>query len=274
MEIYFYGKYDSGKLRGGQMVEVMQAKGIKCSYNSKSEPENTLVILIKSFPKVFVDKLLQNNNRIITDMVDETHELLQYQLSKSIHIIPPNNSISKELKLKYPNIPITTIFHHWDPRLRSSRTRNNDTFSLCFIGTPQYKMQQGLNLLYPELVTSVGSNPNKSDVCKYNIHYSVRSVEASKNKPSTKVSTAAALGCPIITTRDNSTIDVLGDDYPYFAKDLEKSSIVETIKYATETFNTTTWKKALIQMEHVKNITDINIIVEQYALLLSKYMRY
>lgn len=273
MEIYFYGKYDSGKLRGAQMVELMQAKGINCSYNNKTEPKNTLVVLIKSFPKIFVDTLLQNNNQIITDMVDETHELLSYQLLKSIHIISPNNTICKELKIKYPNVQTTTIFHHWDPRIRNMQTNNKDTFALCFIGTPQYKKQHGLNHLYPELVTSIGSNPNNTNVSNYNIHYSIRTLKASQNKPSTKVSTAAALGCPIITTRDNSTIDVLPDDYPYYAKDLDKTSVVEAIEYAKNTFNTSVWEKALKHMKYVKDITDIDIIVEQYANLLSQYLK-
>ena len=73
---------------------------------------------------------------------------------------------------------------------------------------------------------------------RFNCHLSVR--EPGREflyKPNCKVSTAAACEANLITTRDLTTVELLGEDYPYYCEP-ERGSILAAIERARAAFGT------------------------------------
>ena len=88
-------------------------------------------------------------------------------------------------------------------------------------------------------------------------------------KPSTKVATASAIGANIITSRDSSVVELLGENYPYLTN-TDFQSVIKTLDYAKKTFGKKVWKDALKTMKKVKKKTDINNVVKGYINIMKE----
>jgi hypothetical protein len=97
----------------------------------------------------------------------------------------------------------------------------------------------------------------------YNCHVSIRqSGRESLYKPNNKVSTAAACEANLVTTADESAVELLGADYPYFTEP-DLPSVLSAIQKVHDTFGSTTWTAALDRMRLVKEKTSIGRIRDE-----------
>ena len=103
---------------------------------------------------------------------------------------------------------------------------------------------------------------------RYNCHLSVR--EPGREflyKPNCKVSTAAACEANLITTRDLTTVELLGEDYPFYCEP-ERESILAAIERARATFGTAVWQRGLERMRQVRELTRMESVLDEYEALL------
>jgi hypothetical protein len=101
----------------------------------------------------------------------------------------------------------------------------------------------------------------------YNCHLSVR--EPGKEflyKPNCKVSTAAACEANLVTTRDESTLELLGPDYPYYAEP-ETGSLNAALDKVRGTFRGPEWKRGLDLMREVRERTSMDRVIDDYLRL-------
>jgi hypothetical protein len=88
-------------------------------------------------------------------------------------------------------------------------------------------------------------------------------------KPNTKVSTAAACGAALVTTRDDCALEMLGDDYPYFTRDASRDAMLEALDHARRTIGGEPWRVALSKLARVKELTRPERITQLYVDYLS-----
>jgi hypothetical protein len=154
------------------------------------------------------------------------------------------------------------IYHQWDPRY-SVNQAPRDRLALGYLGLARS-------------LTHWGQLPNV-EYCdgdyfvaglRYNCHLSVR--EPGREflyKPNCKVSTAAACDANLITTRDLTTVELLGEDYPFYCEP-ERESILAAIERARASFGTPLWQRGLERMRQVRELTRMESVLDEYEALL------
>ena len=83
-------------------------------------------------------------------------------------------------------------------------------------------------------------------------------------KPNCKVSTAAACAANLITTRDESAVELLGPDYPYYVASAEEADVLAGIEKARATFGGPEWQAGLETMRAVREQTSIDRVIDDY----------
>jgi hypothetical protein len=158
------------------------------------------------------------------------------------------------------------IYHQWDPRYGLNRAPR-DRLAVGYLGT----------------LRSLGPLRHLQDVeCvddgyfaaadRFNAHLSVRNPGREiLYKPNCKVSTAAACGAVLISTRDLSTIELLGEDYPYYCEP-ERESILAAIERTRATFGGAEWHAALDRLRAVRELTGIERVLDEYETLLRQLL--
>jgi len=154
------------------------------------------------------------------------------------------------------------IYHQWDPRY-SLHQAPGDRLSVGYLGLPR-----SLDL-WGELPGVECVEDGYFDAAdRFNCHLSVRSPgRETLYKPNCKVSTAAACGAALITTRDLSTVELLGEDYPYYCAP-ERESILAAIERARATFGGAEHHAALDRLRAVRELTGIERVLDEYEILL------
>ena len=154
------------------------------------------------------------------------------------------------------------IYHQWDPRY-SPHQAPDDRLAVGYLGLPRSLE------LWGELPGVECVEDGYFTVAdRFNCHLSVRNPgRETLYKPNCKVSTAAACGAALITTRDLSTVELLGEDYPYYCAP-ERESILAAIERARATFGGAEWHAALDRLRAVRELTGIERVLDEYATLL------
>jgi hypothetical protein len=209
-------------------------------------------------------------------------------------VVVPNTKAKKKMQSLGYRGNIYVIHHHWDPRLRDLDVRvdSNIPLNVGYVGD-YGSMSAGLEDAYalanrgvkivdtasgtdvtakflrekkPIPLPQVADNMERVAKHNINLHVSIRPIDSNRAnyKPDVKLATAAALSANIVTTPDASAMELLPIDYPYIAKDSELQTVVDTIQYARDTYGTDVWKKALQDMEHIKQATSIDAIARDY----------
>jgi hypothetical protein len=151
------------------------------------------------------------------------------------------------------------IHHQWDPRYERHRVGESEL-------KPAYL---GLERSLPELWQRI---PGMAFVdrdyfaraTEFNCHLSIRTSRRDLlYKPGTKVSTAAACGAVLVTTADESAVEMLGADYPFYTAP-DRSSVEASIERARRELGGPLWQAALGRLEAVRERTAIGAIAEQY----------
>jgi hypothetical protein len=151
------------------------------------------------------------------------------------------------------------IYHQWDPRYRPSPAAGRP-FAIAYLGD---RRSFALGDQIPGVVCC--SSDYFRRALEFNCHLSIRSDERELlYKPNCKVSTAAACEVNLVTTRDVSSVELLGEDYPYFtAADLP--SVLATIERARRDFHGETWERGLAAMRRVRERTSMDRVLDDYV---------
>ncbi|HEV8582461.1 MAG TPA: hypothetical protein VGX68_25620 [Thermoanaerobaculia bacterium] len=156
------------------------------------------------------------------------------------------------------------IYHQWDPRY-SVNEAPQDRLALGYLGLSRSLALWG-RLPEVEYVDDGYFEAAK----RFNCHLSIR--ESGREflyKPNCKVSTAAACDANLITTRDESTVELLGEDYPFYCEP-ERGSILATIERARSTFGSAEWHRGLERMRQVRELTGIGRVLDDYEALFRR----
>jgi hypothetical protein len=263
----------------GYKLELIKSKGIKRLRDIK----NSIVLIVKVLvPTDLLVLIKKNKNVIIYDIIDayfEIHKGIYHpsifrnkKIMKQIDyiIVVNNESLNHFNNVLCLNnkCKVICIYHHWDPDILQYNTyKNINDLCICYVG---YHLD-GRNCLYFNELDDINILGNKIDSdknCKYNCHYNIRKEDGimSKYKSSVKLSTAAAMNCNIITTRDKCITELLNPDYPYIT-DSNIKNVTKMIQYTKNTYNTPVWFKGLEYLKEVKNKTSLEVIIKDYKRL-------
>jgi hypothetical protein len=158
--------------------------------------------------------------------------------------------------------PDRVIYHQWDERYAPNGAPA-DRLALGYLGDPRslalWGDLPGLEFVQDGWFDAAG---------KFNAHLSIRQPGRELlYKPNCKVSTAAACDAVLITTRDLTTVELLGEDYPFYCEP-ERDSILSTIEKARSAVGSADWERALERLRAVREVTRIDRVLDQYEELL------
>jgi hypothetical protein len=158
------------------------------------------------------------------------------------------------------------IYHQWDPRYGPNRAPR-DRLVVGYLGT-----QRSLGLLRGLPGVECVEDGYFAAADRFNAHLSVRNPGREiLYKPNCKVSTAAACDAVLVTTRDLTTVELLGEDYPYYCEP-ERESILAAIERARATFGGAEWHAALDRLRAVRELTRIERVLDEYEILLRQLL--
>ncbi|HEX4498518.1 MAG TPA: hypothetical protein VIE43_22770 [Thermoanaerobaculia bacterium] len=167
-----------------------------------------------------------------------------------------------------PAKPDRVIYHQWDPRYGANRAPR-DRLALGYLGLPRSLAVWGE---LPE-VEYVRDDAMFTEADRFNGHLSIRELGREfLYKPNCKVSTAAACEANLVTTRDLTTVELLGEDYPFYCEP-DRESILATIERARAAFGTAEWERGLARMRAVREMTAMDRVLEGYEALFHDLAR-
>ena len=212
-------------------------------------------------------------------------------------VIANNRQMCEDLRMTTDFVgDIISIPHHWDPRLNSLKLTNQNVLRFGYLGSIGELMREAKNLygfnkirdnmevdfldsesgwvatdtVYKKEIYYPRPDNKKFNnlVVPFNCHISIRKDGSDhfKYKTSAKVVTAAALGHNIITTKENSALDVLPSDYPFYLDNSSTKCFMEMVELVKADYNSdrTLWKRGLDMMADVKNNYNIENTVTDY----------
>lgn len=166
-----------------------------------------------------------------------------------------------------PGRPDRVIYHQWDRRYRPNQALR-DRLVLGYLGEPRSLE------LWGELPEVECVGPPWFDAApRFNCHLSIRRRGREfLYKPNAKVSTAAVCEANLITTGDLTTVELLGEDYPYYCEP-ERESILAAIEKARASFGSPEWERGLERMRAVRELTSMDRVLDGYESLLRELAR-
>ncbi|HEY0510549.1 MAG TPA: hypothetical protein VGH73_01510 [Thermoanaerobaculia bacterium] len=266
--VAFVKYYEKGSTVMGadQIAEGLQARG----WNARSIPvaelgsvRHGVLIFIKTSR---IDHLLlarARGNRLVLD-VQDTVVFKRRIKNRWLYDSLMFKNRRQLADFGRPGNADCVIYHQWDPRFSANRAPQ-DRMSLGYLG-----LRRSLSLWgeLPE-VEYVDHGYFEAGL-RYNCHLSIR--EPGREllyKPNCKVSTAAACDANLITTRDVSTVELLGEDYPYYCEP-ERDSILAAIERARASFGSPEWRRGLERMRQVCELTGMPRVLDEYEALLRR----
>jgi hypothetical protein len=171
-----------------------------------------------------------------------------------------------------PGKPDRVIYHQWDERYSPNRAPR-DRMVLGYLGEPRSlevwgELPPEIELISPRTPGGwFGSAP------RYNCHLSIRRPgKEARYKSNCKVSTAAICEANLITTRDVTTVELLGEDYPYYCE-ADRESILAAIERARLSFGSAEWQRGLARLAAVRELTSMDRVLDEYESLFHELAR-
>jgi hypothetical protein len=222
------------------------------------------------YPRIFLDI---NNIKNIDYLIVVNNYSKNYISKYILYPLVRKKKIKKRELCK-----IITIYHHWDPNINNieKNIKKNieknikNELSICYIGQRTNTINCAYLDILPE-VKQIGYSIHLLNNHKnYNCHYNIRNDNTFffNFKSNVKLSTASVTNSNIITTKDESIMELINHDYPYLTNG-DINSVKQTIEYAKNTYNTEIWFKGLEEMERIKYITSLPVIIKSYKKLFN-----
>jgi len=163
-----------------------------------------------------------------------------------------------------------TIYQHWDPKY-GTHEAGDERLAVGYLGT-----RRSISL-WGEIpgVEFVGPDGWFERARALNAHLCLRENQREwLYKPNAKVATAAACEAVLLTTPDCSSVEMLGEDYPFYMEGLEESygadreatraSAVALIERAADELGGPTWREALDRLRALKADLAIERVAARY----------
>jgi hypothetical protein len=158
------------------------------------------------------------------------------------------------------------IPHHWDERY-SAHLAPLDRLRLAYIGERRSFPEGWAPLPDVEMVTEdwFARAPG------FNAHLSVRLPGREMlYKPNMKVATAAVCEAVLITTRDESALEHLGADYPFYSGP-GRDDVLAAITRTRDALGGADWRRALAMLAEVKEQTSLPRVTDRYLDYLQRF---
>lgn len=153
-----------------------------------------------------------------------------------------------------------TIYQHWDPRYQPHQAPNGD-LRVAYLGTERSLALWGAlpGVFY------VGPEEWFARAIEFNAHLSIRETRREcLYKPGAKVVTAAACDAVFLTTPDEASVELLGEDYPFFIEQATSESVEAAVQRAAEEMGGPLWRDALERLRAVKADTTLERTARRY----------
>ena len=268
--------FGSDIMRGDQIAHALKQKEIDAeAITDPSQEKDSILVFIKNFDPVVMRQAKANGNTIVFDPVDKFSKkdvLFELSALNCIDHVIWCTSFTQDYFQEFINMPSTVIYHHWDPRVQSylgDWAKYPYTFRVGYLGAK-------FNHTFSEELADVMPVYHPNQWCEwagfFTMHYNVREPGTPDYlfKPATKCSNAAAVNANIITTPDPATIELLGENYPYYVKDYSAKGVFEVIKRASENFEEEEWYEGLSMMKNVRDMTAIDKVADDYIKLFQE----
>jgi hypothetical protein len=160
-----------------------------------------------------------------------------------------------------PDHPDRVIYHQWDPRYLPNEAGDRE-LKVGYFGDrrsfPHWEKLPGVSFFSGDFFRSA---------LAFNCHLSLREPGPDfLYKPNCKVSTAAACGANLVTTRDESAVELLGPDYPFYAEPTPEGFLA-ALEHARAAFGGPEWRSGLERMREIKERTRMDRILDEYLAL-------
>jgi hypothetical protein len=270
----------STKLRG---FDIANALGWMIIPFNKEINNKKLIVLKQTDYRKVAD--LTDTNEVVIDMVDFEFPLTKFDKTLFVNFDYGIFACKKQLEIykegfKYPE-KCRFIYHHWDKKLDNLKVTNFEKIKIGYFGASAkchlFKQFKDIDYFTMPLSTEKHFDRIINEYVNYNVHYIIKPEKLEKQYGSLlKLSTAAALGCPVIALREGNN-ELLGDDYPFYCKSFDKEDIQETINFINHHFISNKWqvyyegkkwKTALQLLKVVKDRTSIKEISRQYLKMI------
>ncbi len=263
-KIFFVKYYDKGSTVMGadQISEALQARGVDAQSVYPADVasvRDAVLIFIKTSKIHHLLAARRRGNKTVLD-VQDTVVFKRRVKNRWLFdgLIFKNQRQLQDFAA--PRAVNRVIYHQWDPRYRENEVGDQE-FKIGYFGLqrsfPYFKELPGVPCFSDEddyFRTALG----------YNCHLSLR--EPGKDflyKPNCKVSTAAACTANLVTTRDESAVELLGADYPYYG-DPTPEGLLAALEHARATFGGPEWRRGLERMREIKARTCMDRILDEY----------
>lgn len=164
--------------------------------------------------------------------------------------------------------PDRVLYHQWDPRYAPHRAPA-DRVCAAFLGERRSFELWGA---VPE-VECVPMEHWFTAAPRFNVHVSVRAPGREMlYKPNLKVSTAAACGAILLTTRDESAVELLGEDYPFYCEP-SAEGLRRGLAALEAARGTAAWELAAERLDRVRRLTAPVRVWEEYETLFADLTR-
>lgn len=261
-KIFFVKYYDKGSTVMGadQISEALQARGVDA--RSVHPPDiaavrDAVLVFIKTSKIHHLLAARRRGNRTVLD-VQDTVVFKRGIKNRWLFdgLIFKNRRQLRDFAA--PGKVNGLIYHQWDPRYRENEIGDRE-FKIGYFGLqrsfPYWDQLPGVSFFSGDYFrTALG----------FNCHLSLR--EPGRDflyKPNCKVSTAAACDANLVTTRDESAVELLGADYPYYG-DPTPAGLLAALDHARATFGGPEWKRGLERMREIKERTRMDRILDDY----------
>ena len=84
------------------------------------------------------------------------------------------------------------------------------------------------------------------------------------------MSTAAICGAALITTRDETSVEMLGADYPFYCEGSGRDEVARVIADAEGALGGPRWQMALERLSRVRELTSLARELDDYEALFRK----
>lgn len=156
------------------------------------------------------------------------------------------------------------IYHQWDPRYRRHRAGESEL-------RPAYLGLERSLAIYGQIPGVACVNGDYFErALDFNCHISMRETRRDwLYKPGTKIATAAGCGAGLITTRDESAVEMLGEDYPFYCEPTLEG-VTAALERTRAALGGPEWRASREILEELRERTRIGRIAADYLELLTR----
>lgn len=271
--VYFVKYYDKGStvLGGEQISAALRALGVESRtiYPNEIAPlRGAILVFVKTSRWWHLWEARRHGNAVVLDVQDT---ICFKRRIKNAHLLDglifKNRRALEDFATGRAHSAV--IYHQWDPRHGPHRAGLDD-LAPAYLGHPRSLPRSGalpgVTVINEESLRAAGRYEDFFiEGRRFNCHVSIREpIREFLYKPNTKVSTAAACHANLVTTPDESSIELLGPDYPFYT-DVDESSICRTLRLARESIGGALWQRGLARMAEVRERTRIERIAMDYV---------